>query len=201
MAALVLEEKDQRHLNEDHEVLDPLSVVFDMRNLSMREFDINSKENEENKAFDECLLRVREKIKAGKAFYADLNEDVEGELIDVMRMIYDHQKEDATILSSARDKQHIIDQWTFVSGSIPHLDEKSKKAAFRVIKRAATPNAQTGCERANSDYNIKKTKLSSSMKLPNYQSSLENKDQWASTEYVQSCASAQAVVGERTPIC
>jgi len=34
------------------------------------------------------------------------------------------------------------------------------------MRVAAAPNAQTGCERANSDYNITKNKLSSSMKLP-----------------------------------
>ena len=76
MVAWFLEEKNKRHLDQDHEVLDPQSDVFHMRNLSMREFDIHSKKNEANKAFDEYLLRVREKIKAGKAFYADLNEDV-----------------------------------------------------------------------------------------------------------------------------
>ena len=167
MAELFLAEKDERHQKEDHEVLNPLSDVFDIRNWSMRAFDISSKENEVDQAFDEYLLSVREKIEAGKAFYEDLNEDVEEELIDVMKMIYKHQKEDNSILSSARDKDHIIDQWTFLRHRIPYLDEKSQKVAFRVIKRAAAaPNAQTGCERANSDYNITKTKLSSSMKIP-----------------------------------
>ena len=50
---------------------------------------------------------------------------------------------------------------------MPYFDERAKPLAFRITMRAvAALNAQTGCERANSDYNITKDKLSTSMKLP-----------------------------------
>jgi len=48
---------------------------------------------------------------------------------------------------------------------IPSLSERFQKLWFRVIKRAAaSPNAQTGCERANSDYDQFKSKHAVRMK-------------------------------------
>ena len=50
---------------------------------------------------------------------------------------------------------------------IPSLSERFQKLWFRVIKRAAaSPNAQTCCERANSDYDQFKSKHAVRMKLP-----------------------------------
>ena len=115
-------------------------------------------------------------MRLGKEFFCDLDEDVEEELIESMKMVYEYRKEESNILSLGKEEDHIIDQWTFLRNNVPYFDEKSKPTAFRVIMRAAAaPNAQSGCERANSDYNITKTKLSSSMKLPIIKARLRTK--------------------------
>eukprot|EP00493_Phyllostaurus_siculus_P023343 UN23679 len=62
---------------------------------------------------------------------------------------------------------HIIDQWKFMSKHIPFLSEHQYILWFRMVKRGSiAPNGQTECERANSTYNLFKTKLSVRMKLP-----------------------------------
>ena len=100
-----------------------------------------------------------------KKFYEDLDVDeVQGEFVEVIQMIYDHQKKE-DILVGARDRKHIIDQWLYFRNHLPGFDETKYPVWFRIIKRAAAaPNAQTGTERVNSDYNLAKTKLSCSMK-------------------------------------
>ena len=107
-------------------------------------------------------------IEAGKKFLEFLETDpAEEDMIKVIRMVYVYQREERYILSEARNEEHIIDQWTILRNRVPYLHERTQKLAFRLILRAAAaPNAQTGCERANSDCNITKTKISSSMKLP-----------------------------------
>ena len=133
----------------------------------MNSTEPSDKSNENDEAFKEYLLSMRKKIQAGKEFYCDLDEAVEDELIDSMKMIYEYRKEEKQILSLAKQKDHIIDQWTLLRNCIPYFDERAKPLAFRIIIRAAVAqNAQTGCERANSNYNITKNKLSTSMKLP-----------------------------------
>ena len=78
-----------------------------------------------------------------------------------------YQREERDIISEARNEEHIIDQWITLRNRVPYLHERTQKLSFRLIMRtAAVPNAQTECERANPDYNITKTKLSSSMKIP-----------------------------------
>ena len=106
------------------------------------------------------------KFLTGAEFYNDLDADaVQEEFIKAVRMIYAYRIEEKEILSEARNEDHIMDQWTFLRNNIPFLHEKSQPLVFRLVMRAvAAPNARTGCERANSDYNITKTKLSSSMK-------------------------------------
>ena len=100
-----------------------------------------------------------------KKFYEDLDVDeVQGEFVEVIQMIYDYQKKE-DILVGARDRKHIIDQWLYFRNHLPGFDETKYPVWFRIIKRAAAaPNAQTGTERVNSDYNLAKTKLSCSMK-------------------------------------
>ena len=62
---------------------------------------------------------------------------------------------------------HIIDQWTHLTKKVPFMNEHEYILFYRLMKRGAiAPNAQTGCERANSVYNLFKTKLSVAMKLP-----------------------------------
>ena len=69
------------------------------------------------------------------------------------------------ILASAREYIHIIDQWVYILNHVPDITEKTYPTWFRLVKRAAAaPNAQTGTERVNSDYNLAKTKMSCSMK-------------------------------------
>ena len=82
----------------------------------------------------------------------------------VMRIIYTN-KQNEDILASARENIHIIDQWVYILNHVPDITEKTYPTWFRLVKRAAaSPNAQTGTERVNSDYNLAKTKLSCSMK-------------------------------------
>jgi len=69
-------------------------------------------------------------------------------------------------LAKAAKQKHIIDQWT-LRNVIPPLGEMFQKLWYRIVKRGSSaPNGQTGCERANSTYNLFKTKLSVRMELP-----------------------------------
>ena len=71
-------------------------------------------------------------------------------MIKVIRMVsvYVYQREERDIISEARNEEHIIDQWTTLRNRVPYLHERTQKFAFRLIMRAAAaPNAQTGCER------------------------------------------------------
>ena len=97
MAKVFLKEKDDRHLNENHAVLDPLSDVFDIRNWSLVAFDPSYEKNKKDKVFNEYMLEMRKKIEAGKEFFCDLDEDVEEELIESMKMIYEYRKEESDI--------------------------------------------------------------------------------------------------------
>jgi len=127
--------------------------------------------------FEKTIKEMRNKLDMCRAFFEDLdNESVQSELVGVMRMIYENQRENTEALEIASKKDHIIDQWTFLRNSVPFLHERKQKYAFRLIKRAsAAPNAQAGCERANSYYNLTKTKLSASMKLPIIKARLRTK--------------------------
>ena len=79
--------------------------------------------------------------------------------------MYDEAK-DSQLIATAKKKDHILQQWTFLRNHIPSLDEKIQTVMFRLVGRAAIAgNGQTGCERANSTYNLFKTKLSSTMAL------------------------------------
>ena len=81
-------------------------------------------------------------------------------------MIYENERSTSS-LEIARDQIHIIDQWNSLKKSVHLLHEKSQKLFFRIVKRAsAAPNAQAGCERANSEYNQFKDALSNRMQLP-----------------------------------
>jgi len=67
---------------------------------------------------------------------------------------------------------HRIDQWTYFRGSVVQFSENFQPLWFRIVKRgAASPNGQTGCERAVNvliviNYNDFKSELSASMQLP-----------------------------------
>ena len=110
MTKVFLKEKDDRHLNEDHAVLDPLSDVFDIRNWSLVAFDPCYDKNKKNKVFNEYMLEMRKKIEDGKELFSNLDEDVEEELIESMKIIYEYRKEESDILSLAKKDGHIIDQ-------------------------------------------------------------------------------------------
>ena len=111
--------------------------VFDTRNWSLIVFAPCYEKNKKDKAFNEYMLEMRKKIETGKEFFCDLDEDVEEELIESMKVIYEYRKEELNILSLAKKEDHIIDQWTFPWNNVPHFDERSKPIAFRVIMRAA----------------------------------------------------------------
>ena len=100
-------------------------------------------------------------------FYHDLNErDLKIEFRKVLKIIYANEKENAC-LSEAMNETHIIDQWIFLKNKIPLLHQNNQKLVFRLLKRAASaPNAQTGCESANSEYNHFKNSLSNRMQFP-----------------------------------
>ena len=59
-----------------------------------------------------------------KKFYEDLDiDEVQDEFDEVIiKMIYDHQKQE-DILVGARDKKHIIDHWVYLRNHIPGIDE------------------------------------------------------------------------------
>ena len=53
---------------------------------------------------------MRKKIEAGKELFSNLDEDVEEELIEYMKIIYEYRKEESDILSLAKKDGHIIDE-------------------------------------------------------------------------------------------
>ena len=53
---------------------------------------------------------MRKKIGAGKEFFSNLDEDVEEELIESMKMIYKYRKEESEKLNLPKKDGHIIDQ-------------------------------------------------------------------------------------------
>ena len=59
---------------------------------------------------------------------------------------------------------------------VPEIEEGETPNFLRLVKSAAmAPNAQTGCERANLQYNLAKTSLSSTMGIPMIQARLRIK--------------------------
>ena len=56
------------------------------------------------------MLEMRKKIEAGKELFSNLDEDVEEELIEYIKIIYEYRKEESDILSLAKKHGHIIDQ-------------------------------------------------------------------------------------------
>ena len=91
---------------------------------------------------------------------------VESELRQILRLNYENERE-YEALANAREENHIIDQWVYLSKRIPFMSEHEYSLWFRMVKRGTiAPNAQTGCERANSTYSLFETKLSVRMKLP-----------------------------------
>ena len=137
---LVLKEKDECHLNEDHAVL-TLGYVFDIRHWGLK--------NKKNKAFNEHILQMRKKIETGKEFFRDLDEDVKEELIESMKIVYEYRKE-WDILSLTKKEDYIKDQYTFLRNNAPYFEDRSESIALRVIMgAAAASNAQS--RQANSD--------------------------------------------------
>jgi len=77
------------------------------------------------------------------------------------------QKEDKQLLIKAYTQNHIVDQWKYYFDRLPEKEHPKYSTLILLIKRAGmAPNTQTGFERANSEYNLFKTKLSASMALP-----------------------------------
>ena len=110
----------------------------------------------------------------GSKFYEDLsNFQVENEISLVLTQIYEAEKRNPGAVACASKKGHIIDQWLEFHKLIPEIDDAETPVFFRLVRRAAlAPNAQSGCERANLQYNLAKTNLSSSMGIPMIQSRL-----------------------------
>ena len=162
-----LKHKDAIHEEEDPEFLDEMSEVFDLRNWNVVAFDPQSEPNQKDKAAEDEIDAMLKKLNTEKVFYEDLLEGgVKGEMRQVLRMIYENEKSNQ-VLKEAIKKYHIIDQWIYLRNKIAFLDEKQQPLWFRLVKRSSVaPNAQTGCERANSVYNQFKTNLSVRMKLP-----------------------------------
>ena len=130
-------------------------------------FDVNHESNATDELAEKEIEEIIKKIATAKKFYEDLDElEVESEMKRVLRLVYDNEKSQETLQEAAKQK-HIIDQWTYLRNRIPFFSEHEYIIFFRLMKRSALgPNAQSGCERANSIYNLFKTKLSVSMKLP-----------------------------------
>ena len=103
------------------------------------------------------------KVEYAEKFYEDMDAiDVQSEMTVTLRLIYDTEKNQQVLVEAAKKKQ-IIDQWTYMRERIAFFSQKYT-IFFHLMKRSAiAPNAQTGCERANSVYNLFKTKLSTCM--------------------------------------
>ena len=102
-------------------------------------------------------------------------------------MIYENERSTPS-LEIARDEIYIIDQWNSLKKSVHLLHEKSQKLFFRIVKRAsAAPNAQAGCERANSEYNQFKDALLNHMQLPMIKERLRIKVNGSPTSIFEKC--------------
>ena len=92
--------------------------------------------------------------------------NVQNKTKDILQMIYENEKI-SEVLADASKEMHIINQWMYLTKKVPFMNEHEYILLYHLVKRGAiAPNAQTGCERANSVYNLFKTKLSVAMKLP-----------------------------------
>lgn len=144
-----------------------LSDIFDIWLWNTVEFSPEAN-SEEDERFKKELDSMKRKLLAetSKKFYEDLREEkVVEEFEQCIRIVYDEAK-DSQLIATAKKKDHILHQWTFLRNHVPSLDEKIQIVMFRLVGRAAIArNGQTGCERANSTYKLFKTKLSSTMAL------------------------------------
>jgi len=86
----------------------------------------------------------------------------------IMMIIKQAQLDGRGCLDKAAQQDHIIDQCKELARFLPEIKPQDELYVFyRLIKRAALAcDSQSGCERANSVYNIFKNDLSSVMKLP-----------------------------------
>ena len=166
IASSFLNHKDTIHETEDPDFLDEMSEIFDLRNWNVAAFDPQSESNQKDKSAENEIDTMLKKLKSGKVFYEDLLAgEVKAGMRKVLRMIYENEKCNE-VSKEAIKKYHIIDQWAYLWNKIAFLDEKQEPLWFRLVKRSSVaPNAQTGCERANSVYNQFKTNLSVRMKL------------------------------------
>ena len=158
MANQFLTAKKHLHEEEDPGFLSDLSDIFDLRLWKMTAFDVDN-----SIIFESEIQNMKEKLmgKTSLSFFNDLNtKEVLIEFDGVIRVIYAQMHIDDGILASAREKQHIIDQWICLIQHCPMMDEKKFPLWIRLVKRSAeSPNAQTGTERSNSRYAMAKTKL------------------------------------------
>ena len=162
-----LRHKDEIHSIKDPKFLEDGSDVMDLRNWNLEAFNPKSTDNKEDETFEKEVHDMIEKLGNCKKFYEDLNErDLLIDFRQVLQIIDDNGKKSPS-LALAKDENHIIDQWISLKKSVRLLHETNQKLVFRIVKRAAgAPNAQTGCERANSEYNQFKDSLSNRMQLP-----------------------------------
>lgn len=162
-----MKHKQAIHEREDPDFLENMGDVLDVRNWNMTAFDPALDENKDNERIEKEIEKMLKKLKSCEEFYKDLEKEVvESELKKVLRLIYENEKQ-CEVLTNARKEQHIIYQWQYLGKGIPFLSEHEYTLWYRMVKRGTlAPNAQTGCERANSTYNLFKAKLSVRMQLP-----------------------------------
>jgi len=162
-----LDEKQKLHTKEDPAFLDELSDIFDMRNWKTENFEpLNNCENDKKQKKE--LRSMLKKLENGESFYKDLNaDDCLLQFANFVQEIYEAEKEEKKFLNRASTQKHLVDQWKFYFDRIPQNElHKYNKLQLLIQRAGMSPNGQTGCERANSDYNLFKTELSASMKLP-----------------------------------
>ena len=171
-----LRNKDKIHAVEDPTFLDEMSDVLDIRNWNLKAFNPTATENEKDEMFESEMEKMMVKLEKSAKFYEDLDHrDLKIEFRMVLKMIYENEKQNGC-LNQARNESHIIDQCTLLKNNVLSLHENDQKLWFRIVKRGeSAPNAQTQCERANSDYNQFKRSLSNRMKLPMIKSRLRIK--------------------------
>ena len=106
----------------------------------------------ENVLFEQEREKMINKMKSNPKLFEDLNEIlVVKELKIILSQMYTAEKRNVGTIIAASKQQHIIDQWTHLMNYVPEIEEGETPNFLRLVKRAVmAPNAQTGCERANS---------------------------------------------------
>ena len=123
IAKSFIDHKDTIHENEDPKFLDSLSDILDIRNWNMKCFDPDSDANKDDEAFQGEVQIMLQKLRRCDDFCCDLDMDkLADEMKETLLFIYDSERISKN-LGEAKQKMHIIDQWTYLRGSVVQFSE------------------------------------------------------------------------------